>query len=333
MLRNFPRCADYGTLPSGGKLGSHWVLPRHHQPRELAPWVAGVRRQTTPVGLTEPMRLTLRGIVVGSERERRLGNTLNVCLGHLPFPSTHEHHVDVMLGPRAIEGKSRLIVVEDSRYGKAGSALSEYAQLLWLYDNLDTVARGYRFVRIFHYRRFVSPTVPTVGSPAVNQPWSTVVSPGQLSHFDEAFSRVASKEIVNTSITLPNGILGQYASAHRLEDILRFTEFIHGRNIINAQQAAQFLRANQLIPACNIGVFKIRTFASIYEKLKAASEFLYSPLFIEREDYQRRSLGFLLERFQSYLLLAYIGRKGRSVISGHNMAIAEGSMVYNTIKI
>ena len=103
-------------------------------------------------------------------------NTLNVCLGHLPFPQTHERHIDLMIAPRLIAGPTRLALVDDSSFGPHGSALSEYVQLLWLLERLDGIAAGCEYVRIFHYRRFVSPEPPPLGQASSNLPWATTVS-------------------------------------------------------------------------------------------------------------------------------------------------------------
>ena len=83
-------------------------------------------------------------------------NTLNVCLGHVSFPLDFIRYVDLMLSPRLVEVPCRAIVVDDSYFGEHGSALSEYVQLLWLFDHFDTIVGDYEFVRIFQYRRFVA---------------------------------------------------------------------------------------------------------------------------------------------------------------------------------
>lgn len=251
----------------------------------------------------------------------------------MSFPEAFEGYIDLMLSPKKIETASKLIVVEDSTYGDSGSALSEYAQLFWLYDNLRHVAAGYKFIRIFHYRRFVSSTKPPVGVRA-NQWWSTAIRPAQLQHFDEAFRRHVTQELTNTPLSFPGGVLGQYAEAHHLEDILRFTDFLCGRGVLNSKSAAEFLRADTLIAACNIGIFKVSTFREIYSRLRPASDFLETTLFTPREGYQRRTVGFLLERLQSFLILRHQKKVGIGKMKfGHNMVISDTPTVLNTINI
>lgn len=271
-------------------------------------------------------RLRIRGV-------RKGNNTLNICLGHAPFPASGQRHIDLMLSPREIRTAGELVVVKDSIYGENGSALSEYAQLFWLYDNLKNIASGYKFIRIFHYRRFISPTLPPVGTRA-NQWWSTAIQPAHLERFESAFCRSANQELANTPVLFPGGVLGQYADAHHLQDLLRFTEYLCERGLLEPKSAANFLRAETLIPACNIGIFRVRTFQEIYRSLRPASDFLESPLFTPRDGYQRRTLGFLLERFQSYLILQHMKNRGSKTMKfGYNMVISDTPAVSNTIYI
>ena len=239
-----------------------------------------------------------------------------------------------MLSPRGIQTASKLVVVPDSTYGDNGSALSEYAQLFWLYDNLDRVASGFNFMRIFHYRRFVSPAPPPVGTRSVNQCWSTAIQPAQLHYFDGAFDRTATQELANSPTSFPGGVLGQYAHSHHLEDMLRFTEFLSAQSILGPKSAAEFIQSSTLIPSSSIGVFSVKTFREIYRSLRPASDFLCSPLFTARQGYQRRSAGFLLERFQSYLILRHIREhQNQEMNIGYNVVISDTPTVHSTIDI
>ena len=121
-------------------------------------------------------------------------NTLNVCLGHVSFPSDFIRYVDLMLSPRSVEVTCQAIVVDDSYYGEHGSALSEYVQLLWLYDNFDTIVGNYEFVRIFQYRRFVSHA--RVGRRS-NQDYVRWIKTDELVRREKDFSRFSTTELFN----------------------------------------------------------------------------------------------------------------------------------------
>lgn len=257
--------------------------------------------------------------------------TFNVCLGHLPFPQSHERHIDLMVAPVLIAGPRRLALVEDSRFGVHGSALSEYAQLLWLAEHLQSLAGDCDHVRIFHYRRLVAAAAPTVGRRSSNLQWATVIQPSELDAFEAEFDRVSRGEVFNTPVQFQAGMLHQYAVNHVLEDMLNFAKFLTAQGILSDTECAEFLAARVHIPSCNIGVFTTRCYAEIFDTLRSAATFLDSPYFVLRPGYQRRSVGFLLERLHSHLILRRIAAKRSPPAFGHNIVISESDVVSHTV--
>jgi hypothetical protein len=254
-------------------------------------------------------------------------NTLNVCLGHLPFPQSCAHHIDLMVSPKLIQGASRLALVEDKIYGPNGSAFSEYAQLFWIYRHIDSLMQDLEYIRIFQYRRFVSAEPPVNGKPSSNLNWATVIMPDELVAYNKDFDRQVLHEIFSTPIQPSGGMLSQYAFAHVLEDMMNFCVFLMEAKILSPMEAAAFLREEILIPSCNMGVFRKKTFTDIYNYLSLAAEFLYSRYFIARDGYQRRNVGFLLERLNCFLILQRI-RTGLSEENfGYQMIISSSEVV------
>lgn len=254
-------------------------------------------------------------------------NTLNVCLGHIEFPSAAVRNIDLMIAPKLIKGPKHLAVVDDKLFGENGSSLSEYVQLIWLLDQLDNVLGNCSYIRIFHYRRFVVKNKPEIGIKSTNQPWSTVISESECIFFDSDFDRFSSCEIFNTPVKFEGGVLTQYSTTHVLNDMLKFVSFLIEEEIFSHIEAVEFLREDTLIPASNIGTFKIATFREIFTTLKKASYFLYSDKFTVRQGYQRRSMGFLLERLNSYLILKMMRQGLISQNFGHNIVISDDALV------
>jgi hypothetical protein len=254
-------------------------------------------------------------------------NTINICLGHIPFPGVYRHHVDLMISPCLVFGLDRVAVVEDKEYGKDGSALSEYAQLFWLLKNIHKIAANRDYIRIIHYRRFVSPERPKVGQASTNLSWATAIKEDDIREFEHSFSRSTSGEIFNSPVRFDGGIMGQYALSHKLQDLVNFAKFIVDNKIMTDDDVVGFLREDVLVASCNIGVFKVSTFVDIFSTLRAAAGFLHSDLFTRREGYQRRSVGFCLERLNSYLILKRI-REGASVERfGYNVVVSNDAAV------
>jgi hypothetical protein len=252
-------------------------------------------------------------------------NTLNVCLGHLPFPVAFSRHVDLMIAPRLVTGPAAVTLVEDRYFGEHGHALSEYAQLLWFFDHFSAIVGGHEYVRLFQYRRFCADRPAGVRS--VNQPWSHAITEAEMVLFDEDFARESHAELFNTPMEFPGKVLGQFAQAHVLSDILVFARFLVDEGILDAVQAAAFLTRGPLIPACNIGVFRSTNLQRMLATLRRACAFLETPAFVVRSSHQRRNMGFMMERLFSHLIFAAIEQGVSEHRFGHNIVISDGPVI------
>ncbi|MCA1326254.1 hypothetical protein [Herbaspirillum sp. alder98] len=254
-------------------------------------------------------------------------NTFNVCIGHKPFPEKYADLVDLAIGPNVYSGGcKRKAIVPDELYGEHGHALSEYGQLFWLANRIDALAPNASYVNLFQYRRFVS-TTPVNGERAVNADWMMVIPEDELDQHRASFSREQPGACFNTPIRFGHGVLGQYAHQHVLEDMLNFTKFLMEIEMFSPDQAAKFLRYEHLIPACSCGVYEVSMFKKLFAYLERAADFLHSPYFIARESYQRRSVGYMLERLQSFIILELMSDGAKF---GQNVLISDVSHVSPT---
>lgn len=251
-------------------------------------------------------------------------NTLNICLGHIPFPESFCEHVDLMIAPRLVTGPRRVAVVDDSYFGESGSSLSEYVQLLWLYDHFDAIVSSYEYVRVFQYRRFVARI--QFGQPS-SAPYANWIRADELSQCPNEFSRSCAGELFNRPFQFDGGMLGQYASWHVLVDMLNFSKFLIEEGIFDPLRTAAFLTESKLIPACNMGNFRTATLREILSTLKRAAAFLRSSYFVSRTGSQRRTVGFLLERLNSYLILMRIGAGASEPNFGHHIILSNGPSI------
>lgn len=257
-------------------------------------------------------------------------NTLNVCLGHVSFPPEFIRYVDLMLSPRDVSAPCRSIVVDDSYFGEHGSALSEYVQLLWLYDHFDSIVDGHDFVRVFQYRRFVSHG--RVGRPS-NRRHMRWIKADELLRREKDFSRHSTTELFNEIYKSRKTMLKQYEAAHVLIDMIHFSKFLLEAEVLDTKQIASFLSSPQLIPACNMGTFRVATLREVLMTLRKAAAFIETSDFTPRAGYQRRSLGFLLERLNSHLLLQRVESGSTQAAFGHHILISDGPEVTNTTEL
>lgn len=255
-------------------------------------------------------------------------NTFNVCIGHLPFPEKHAHFIDLAISPNVmVGGTKRKAIVPDDIYGENGHSLSEYAQLIWLHQKIDALAPNAEYVNISHYRRFVSPE-PVEGNKASNGPWITTIQEDELDAYASCFDRTQNTTCFNTPVKFGDGVLTQYANQHVLEDMLNFVKYLVEIEMFSPVDAAKFLRYDIIIPACSVGIYKVDIFKKLFSYLERAAGFLHSPYFVVREGYQRRSMGFLLERLHSFMILELLGQMGKF---GQNMMISESQAVTSTV--
>jgi len=262
-------------------------------------------------------------------------NTITICLGHKPFPRDYASYFDFHLSPLEIPGLDKLIVVPDSTFGMNGSCLSEYAQLLWLCMN-ESMLDGFDFVRIIQYRRFVS--AKNTGFTLINQTWALGVLEAELNQYGSDFSRVSSHERINSVISLPAigmgaNVYDNYANTHVAEDILAFSSYLLNQALLDQNEVSCFLSDYLLIPACNTGLFKKSEFLKVFKILLRASGFLHTEAFMPRESYQRRSVGFLLERLNSFLILKAVRAGIRDPTFGFNKLITQSPMATHTNSI
>jgi hypothetical protein len=258
---------------------------------------------------------------------KSFSNTLNVCVGHKPFPSQYWHHIDLMLAPQQLADHPRLQIIPDQTYGPYGNSLSEYSQLFWLNDNLETTLNGRTYLRVFHYRRFVSSKQPNCGKKSLNHPWAMTITPDQVQFFSEQFCRFAEKEIFNTPIRLQGGVVSQYQTAHVVEDFYRFCTFLIESNTMDRSTVLRFMRSDILIPSSSICIVHAKTFSDLMLVLRKAAGFLDSHLYVPRYGYQRRSVGFLLERLQSFLILDRLVGQSSQQPFGYHIVLSETDIV------
>lgn len=235
-----------------------------------------------------------------------------------------------MLSPVPLNTCSRTIHVPDNTFGPYGDTLSEYAQLLWLLDHLDDILAGHRFLRVFHYRRFIAPIRPAQAASALNQPWAMVIQANELDQYESAFDRSEESELINTQMSFDQGVLGQYAQVHVLEDMVNFGRFLAQAKVLPGQQVLGFMNMKTFIPSSSIATYGKENFRAIFSVLRRAAAFMESPYYQRREGYQRRAMGFLLERLNSYLVLLRMAQGRLAATQGQNMVISDELSISTT---
>ncbi len=255
-------------------------------------------------------------------------NTLNVCLTHKEVPVFLYKKADIVISSDVLLQSEKSVFIDKNFYGKHGVVLSEYAQLFFLLSFLQKNEINQEYIRIFHYRRFVS-VLQFELVPSKNLYWSFPIDESKLSEFDADFGNVRNIEIFNTPIEFQDSLMSQYQREHYLTDLLFFSEYLIEENILTTIDVTEFLMFKFMIPACSVGVYHKIFMIEMLRLLFLAAGFRDSKYFIRRDGYQERSLGFLLERLQSFLIFKYISTVHPTYIFGKNIVLS-GSIVAGT---
>lgn len=255
------------------------------------------------------------------------------CIGHKPI--AFHCPVDYLYITPQMIVDSNCLYIPDSFFGEVfnGSFLSEYTQLIGLRDHLlaEQVSSD-NYIYIFQYRKFLSIQKPNC-DPSINNPWSYPVTPQLAGNF---FPNNSTLEMFNNcSIIGPvikvRSLAHNYAHVHEVED---FTSFLLSlrETIFDSGECDRFSKYDLLIPAPSLGLFRIGFFLEVVDRMINAWSHFYHNFYVQRDGYQRRVGGFLLERLNSYLLLSAINsNKIKNYTQGFQITVSNSQRIELTV--
>ncbi len=192
---------------------------------------------------------------------------------------------------------------------------NEYASLFFLRRKMMDEGSAGDTLTLCQRRRFVLNR--PMGRQSTNQEWALVLSLSEVAGLDlgnQLLPLPGRSYLIGSGVTLPKGLLMQYAEAHFLRDILRFTSVLVDAEILTDRDALAFLFQKYLIPAPSCGSFRLECFLPILATLELAASAFWSDGYKAYQDnYQSRVCGFLLERLNSFLLLRYLIDHGENI--------------------
>ena len=206
------------------------------------------------------------------------------------------------------------------------SSMSEYYYLFAMRRVLDA-SPPYDTIAISQYRRFVANRA--MGAAATNQPFARVIDVATAGQ-DEVGELIQAKahgwlisSIWNMFVT------SQYAKSHILRDWYRFLADAQDGGALAAEDVAGAGLEMRFLPSSSIGVFPAIHLREILVTLEACAITFAHGGFVERGGYQRRVIGFCLERLQSYLILKTLARLGidPKEVSGTQIVVNAGRVI------
>ena len=210
--------------------------------------------------------------------------------------------------------------------------LGEYYFLFCLSKELKKRAIVCQRITISQYRRFVSNKV--FGNVALNQSWTRTITPelAEVLNINSLVEHPGSDFLIST-IGSCDSILNQFSDHHSMRDILRFASDLVDADVLNNEQVKEMIFQNCFIPAPSNGTFPLATFLEINRKLEEATNVFFRNGYVPRGGYQRRVIGFCLERLNSYLLMKELQDHGVNPLSvmGQQITVSENDSVTVTV--
>jgi hypothetical protein len=214
--------------------------------------------------------------------------------------------------------------------GLTDKRIGEYAFLFAARRNM--ISELNETTTIVQYRRMV-----------INRPLGVNAS-------DNLFSRVITINELNNAINLElfspkknwlissifgpiENVLTQYSSVHILRDWMRFCADAIDFGVLSNVEAFEASQTKFLIPAPSNGTFPTKILIDHLSRLESMALAYLKSGFLERDGYQRRSLGFCLERMHSYLILKHLLENGinPAEVEGYHTVVGDGFSVKPTI--
>ena len=219
-----------------------------------------------------------------------------------------------------------------TQQGLTDRRIGEYHFLFALRKKLES-SNTKGLVTIAQYRRFVSSTA--IGVPSQNMSYARVISSQASQSFplERLLKPIVGDWLLSTATKVSICVANQYAKHHELRDWWRFLSDAIDAGCITNEDSRLASLAGTMIPAPSNGVFPVHAFLTQLQILETAALAFIRGGFIERPDYQRRSLGFCLERLHSYLILRDIANTGLALdkLSGYQIVVSDTAEVFKTV--
>ncbi len=168
-------------------------------------------------------------------------------------------------------------------------------------------------IMVAHYRRFIADR--QLGPFSRNVPWVSVISPQQAQAVDPLVL-VPSRSrqtgwYLGRPLAFQGGLLGQTVQHHPAQDFLRFLASAVDTGVLTPAQLPRVLGPDMLlVPSASAGMLPTEFFVSTMIQLETCARHFLDHGYRELEGYQRRIIGFCLERLHSCLSLAELERRG-----------------------
>ncbi len=126
--------------------------------------------------------------------------------------------------------------------------------------------------------------------------------------FDDALPRPGQDWLMSAPTRLPVTVGRHYAHSHVGRDLLRFLADAIDAGAITDREAFTVIGTKRNVFSATLGAYPAAAFIKIFTRLEQAAIAFAEGGYVPRHDYQRRVIGFCLERLHGILVSAAIVR-------------------------
>jgi hypothetical protein len=217
--------------------------------------------------------------------------------------------------------------------GLTDRRIGEYAYLFALRRHLSDSSTVADSICIAQYRRCVLNVCAGKISDNARFAWMVSRDDAKEILIDQNFVPRNGAWLVSTATRVSTCVTDQYARKHLIRDWFRFLADVLDAGLISESDARDAALTDVLIPAPSNGFFPYQYYIQILYRLEQmAHAYIHSGL-VERDGYQRRSMGFCLERMNSHLLLCLLKRQRLSLkdVQGFHSVVNAGPCIVPTL--
>jgi hypothetical protein len=231
-----------------------------------------------------------------------INTELKIVIGHKPplFDVPPDWHV-LTTDP---DNKTDFYVEDDCAWTKNGDAdsLGEFSYLIPLAKKLKSMPE-IQTIRLAQYRKIICNLnfARTIGTTTPRH----LFTPKELEKYNiEEITKSLDNFLLSVFYMFPINYLQHYNDSHLIEDLLKFLLDAVKCGVIDNGELVRILNSkHMLVGGIGLGVYPKDVFVKILEQSEKAALFYYKESWIKRTDnYQYRSLGFLLEMLTGYLV-------------------------------
>jgi len=248
------------------------------------------------------------------------------CVSHKP--PAFEIEIDYTHFCSKDLGLNNQVIIPDDFYGESfhGDILSEYTQLFGLADFLSRNENPQEKIYIFQYRKFI--TTKPANQVSTNMPYAHAYLPLEAKKYFPTTSDLneLSEHLVGPIVKYKS-VANQYAAVHLIQDYCKFICSLSLSGDFSIVRCANFADSELLIPSPSLGLTQVGIFISHMNILKSIWSHFYKYFYIQRNGYQRRVGGFLLERLHSFLILEEIKKENIKFSKGQQIVISNSLVI------